>query len=39
MKGEIYPEKVYMDDEVTTASDLNIVAKQYGNFYCLQDYR
>lgn len=37
-EGEIYPEKVYMDDEVTTASDLNIVAKQYGNFYCLQDY-
>ena len=37
-EGEDYPEKVYMDDEIITASDLNIVARQYGNFYCLQDY-
>lgn len=36
--GEEYPEVVYMGDETTIASDLNIVAKEYGNFYCLQDH-
>lgn len=37
-KGDIFPEIVYMGDETTISSDLNIVAKQYGPFYCLQDY-
>lgn len=36
--GDIFPKEVHMGDEVTVASDLNIVAKQYGNFYCLQDH-
>lgn len=36
--GDEFPELVYMGDETTVSSDLNIVAKQYGPFYCLQDY-
>lgn len=38
-EGEIFSEKIYMGDETTISSDLNIVAQQYGNFYCLQDYQ
>jgi len=37
-EGEIFPEKIFMGDEITVSKDLNQVAKEYGNFYCLQDY-
>ena len=36
--GDVFPKSINMGDETTISSDLNIVAKQYGNFYCLQDH-
>lgn len=37
-EGEFFPEKIEVDGEVTIASDLLKVAKEFGKFYCLQDY-
>ncbi|MBQ9072240.1 MAG: Type 1 glutamine amidotransferase-like domain-containing protein [Bacilli bacterium] len=37
-EGDIFPDKVDMGGEITISSDLLKVAKEYGNFYCLQDH-
>lgn len=37
-KGNIFPKKIYMGDEVTHSKDLLKVSNEYGSFYCLQDY-
>lgn len=37
-EGDIFPNRVDMGGEITISSDLLKVAKEYGEFYCLQDY-
>lgn len=37
-EGEIIPEKIDLDKEVIEMKDLIEVAKEYGDFYCLQDH-
>ena len=37
-EGKIFPEEVVQGDEITKSKDLIQVSKEYGPFYCLQDY-
>lgn len=37
-EGDIFPDKVAAGGDVTVSNDLLKVAKEYGTFYCLQDY-
>ena len=37
-EGNIYPEYIDVDGEITKREDLIKVAKEYGDFYLLQDY-
>ena len=37
-EGTIFPEQVDLGGEITKSNDLIKVAREYGEFYCLQDY-
>ena len=38
-EGEIFPDEIDAGGEVTISNDLLEVAREYGSFYCLQDYK
>lgn len=37
-EGNVFPNQIDMGGEITVSSDLLKVAKEFGSFYCLQDY-